>query len=242
MKAEFSGGAAVFEKVEFRGETTDFSRIIATSFVVDGAEFTSVPDFRHAVFENTPYLSDIKVKDLGKKQDDNAQKYRKLKELAIAAHDRQKELEFHGYELKAMRGVETTGFPLFLNYLYGGFSNFGQSVFRPFWILLIAWTIGFVSVLSYHGTLSEDPAIKQLWSDNREEVLLNAAKFSALTSIPFISLTRKERTRLYGSTFTNKERGVPPFWARLTITFQQILSIISLFLIGLALRNRFKIG
>ena len=63
-------------------------------------------------------------------------KFRKLKAMALAANDHEKDGEFFAGEMLAKRGTETrTFFGLLFNSLYWWLSDFGQSYVRPlFWL------------------------------------------------------------------------------------------------------------
>jgi len=65
------------------------------------------------------------------KRHGDAARYRKLKAMAIASSDHEKELEFFAHELRCKRGHETKGWASFLNSLYELTSNYGQSIWRP---------------------------------------------------------------------------------------------------------------
>ena len=114
------------------GGTADFSH----------NTFHQVPDFTSSIFDRPPDVSGMEVLALKKKwiwpwwkaDEDEGAKFRKLKAMALAANDHEKDGEFFAYEMLAKRGYDVANkgrFALFINWLYFTFSNFGQSYLRP---------------------------------------------------------------------------------------------------------------
>ena len=109
--------------------------------------FNKVPDFTSSIFDRPPDVSGVEVlafKGVNilelwswpcwKAEEDESAKFRKLKAMALAANDHEKDGEFFAYEMLAKRGHDEANkgrFALFLNWLYFTFSNFGQSYLRP---------------------------------------------------------------------------------------------------------------
>ena len=134
---------ARFKEIKI-GETATFA----------DAKFKTVPDFRDTSFGRPPEVSGMEVprptlerlkndknnpirkihlryfkctKDKG-----DAEKYRKLKSMALAAYDHEKDGEFFSYEMMAKRGWETKTFwGLTFNSFYYLLSDYGQSLTRP---------------------------------------------------------------------------------------------------------------
>ena len=162
----------------------------------------------------------------------DVQKYRKLKAMAIAAHDHEKNLEFFGYEMMAKRGVETTsGLGLFLNVAYDVLSQYGRSYLRPLgWMLVSLLAFGALNIALTGGHI----AFAFVYS------LKNAVPFVG-TLAPFVSLPEGYEG-WYAETFNEiwkSGRAYIDIMAAAAIA-QQIIGLVLLFLLLLALRNRFR--
>ena len=175
-RADF--GLATFERVvqfdgaAFTGEA-DFNAVSGKrAFSMAGARFERVPDFIQAHFEEAPRLDNVYVKPpqgLERLKEAEAQslfaRWRALKRLAIQAHDTDRELEFNAQEIRAERAASRWPIPnkahgwkiwlrLFFGWLYGVFSNYGRSLFRP----LVAWAIGILAFAAFY--LSQTDAMQ----------------------------------------------------------------------------------
>ncbi|CAN0587603.1 unnamed protein product, partial [Ectocarpus sp. 12 AP-2014] len=126
---------------------------------IDHIELDRIPDFRQSQFSRPPDVSRILFPEPGLRVNslldwrqtsatkryfflfstavnkDDVQKLRKLKAMALAANDHEKDGEFFAYEMMAKRGVEhTTFWQLLFNTIYLKVSFYGQSYLRP-----LAW-------------------------------------------------------------------------------------------------------
>ena len=124
-----------------------------------------MPDFTDSKFDRPPDVSGMEVLAFKTKwiwpwwkaKEDEGAKFRKLKAMALAANDHEKDGEFFAYEMLAKRGCEAGSkgpVALFLNWLYFTFSNFGQSYLRP----LIAMFISYFSFGIYYCLLYTSPS------------------------------------------------------------------------------------
>lgn len=134
----------------------DFPRQVSFErLTVDGSarftecNFEEIPDFRKAQFGRTPEVSHMNVpapkldiyRDIFKACADKTavEKLRKLKSMAIHAHDHDAAHMFFAYEMMAKKGTETIEFfPLLVNSLYGTLSGYGRSLVRPIVALIIS--------------------------------------------------------------------------------------------------------
>ena len=134
-----------------------------------------VPDFRDAKFECPPEVSGMEVPrpilDISHKKIQrripnknhifsfkctrdpiSADKYRKLKAMALVAHDHEKDGEFFACEMMAKRGWETKDFwGLLFNSFYYALSDYGQSIVRPakwMWRSFLAFTAFYLILIS----------------------------------------------------------------------------------------------
>jgi hypothetical protein len=163
-------GPAWFAGVQFRGEAgflqasfegyTTFARarfdhqavfhaIEAKSvFSLADTAFLAVPDFIQAHFVEAPRLDNSRIpQNLQKTNDtDLAARWRALKRLAIQGYDHAREQDFFKGELRARRWMEDKPWHgvFIFGLLYGWLSDFGRSLWRPFW-----WWV--VSVVAFAG-------------------------------------------------------------------------------------------
>lgn len=234
--------SAVFDHSTFENTadffTTDFKGPLGLAYT----QFDHVPDFRYAKFETLLSLHGVVVNYQHHEfwapllwyhvrraaNRDDVVKYRRLKELAKKTEDHKAEQLFFAYELKAERMYSLKlGVPLALNYLYQLFSDFGHSVARPFLYLIASWLI-----FSGVYLLKADQA-KACFFD----ALLNAMGFSASQLVPFLGAAKgigeSAKTALFGSDY--------PGWLSPFMMLEGVIGLAFIFLIGLGLRNMFRI-
>ncbi len=242
-RASFAGS------IEFRGEfrrSVDLSSCtVAGNATFAGSRFAEIPDFTDAKFDRPPEVAGMsvprpKLNWLGLTHDPrDVLKLRKLKSMALSAHDHEKDGDFFAAEMLAKRGTETKGFlGLAFNTAYWWLSDFGQSFGRP-----VCWWIA--SWAAFSGLNA------WLLSSIREVGLQNW-QFSA-----FLSL--KNSIPLLGSLFrfapapeghvswfqryydTLEEHPATVDWLIGLGVVQNIFGGVLLFLFLLALRNRFRL-
>ncbi|NQU59276.1 MAG: pentapeptide repeat-containing protein [Rhodospirillales bacterium] len=233
--AAFIGGSAHFEKAKFIGGCADFSGAkFDFPVYLQGARFTQVPDFRHTTLAAHFTLHDVRVSfwdDAERnsyflkqaKKPDDADKLRRLKELASNAKDHEREQDFFASELRAKRFHEAMGASLIWSYLYEWCSDFGRSTFRPILLLFSIW-----GVFGWGYWLLADGPCKSF---------ADGLRFSFATMPPFVAASRtalsEARENLYGT-----EVGV---LVDALAFIEGYIGLAPIFLIGLALRNRFRI-
>ncbi len=151
---------------------------------------------------------------------DDASRFRRLKELAEINRDHQAALTYHANELRALRWVKSSIPASILDAAFSWASDYGQSVWRPIRAFLIMdlFFFGFY-VSSSNGN----------W--------IEAAKIVAANSLPFLTYSRVVQTESIQAMYGNQ---IPNCVTALTFA-QGIGSVIFLFLLGLGLRNRFRI-
>ncbi len=251
--AQFSGGT-FFTKANFLGNTIFLGAQFKQQSLFINLKFNDKShapptDFRQTDFNRPPLVTDFpselsqfitanknRERDRGFYKDCE-DKFRELKKLAEGNNNHQKSLEFYACELYCQR--RTTGGlrnpKNWVSYLYGLFSGYGLSLWRPTILWFVVMLLGFVSqaVLDEKTSISFSPA-----------AIERAAFYISPSIPPFVNtpLYQKEvRHRLY----PNKDKqyqGQLPMRNRLIRFMQTLVTFVSLFFIGLALRNRFKIG
>jgi len=234
---------ARFTKARFEGAADFRIANFQSAVYLDGACCKQVPDFRYTKQERHFTLHGVEVDYAVHKNDrgfllgvackraadiSDADKFRRLKELAMQAKDHDREQAFFANELKAKRFYETKDFGgLAWSYLYEWFSDFGRSVSLPALWLVLTW---FVFGAGY-WLASPVKALGALM------VLGNGLKLSASVLVPFVAAARtsyrEAKEALYGP-----DTGL---LLDMFVIFEGILGLAFVFLIGLALRNRFRI-
>lgn len=209
------------------------------------SSFAEVPDFRDAKFDRPPDVANMdvprpKLKGWNGRAVDtqDVAKFRKLKAMALAANDHEKDGEFFAGEMLAKRGTETTGFfGLLFNTIYWWLSDFGQSFVLPLLWLGVSF-LSFAAACLYliRGALT--------WTDR----LWFAADYSFRNMLPlFGSLFRfapapKDHVSWYQKTYEKLATGGVDIDRLISLGIaQSLIGTVLLFLFLLALRNKFRL-
>ena len=157
---------------------------------------------------------------------DDGQRLRRLKEIAETNKDQGRALEYKILEMQAARFYTTPTTHLPLEFIYWMLGDYGRSLIRPFWWLVLSWFV----LASMYVSLGTRTYQSQLTD-------LAGLTLSARQILPFLPSGSDAMTSakeiLYGDHF--------PDHFFLIAFAQTIFSGILIFLIGLALRNRFRI-
>jgi len=246
-------GNIYFNAIHFK--IASFLRLkVSGTASFDDSKFDFVPDFRDTVFERPPEVAEMIVPEpamIPKEKwwhlsramhRDDVAKYRKLKAMALAANDHEKDGEFFAYEMMAKRGYETKSFGgLLFSTIYWVLSDYGQSFMRPLKAMvasLVGFFVGYVAILlSYISSMT-------VWWD--------ALKFSAIHSfqnaVPifgtFFRFAAKPegKSGFYAETYAKLTTDNGAFeWLYWGGVIQSIFGAVLLFLFLLALRNKFRL-
>ncbi len=236
-------GRAVFDLPSSAAKLQSFN-LHSASF--DGpltlrGDLSVIPDLRATRYAHQVELSDLKVKlprvwqglglppKLSRVAEDpqDGARLRRLKEIAETNKDHQAALRFSADENRAKRWIETSWFGSVLDMAFSAFSDYGQNILRPFVALIVLTAVS----MGLYKTLATETSAAG-WTGWAQGAVLSASN-----SLPFLPQSRDLRedalTALYG---TDSSSCVDA----LMIT-QGVLSFIFLFLIGLGLRNRFRL-
>jgi hypothetical protein len=151
---------------------------------------------------------------------EDASRLRRLKEIAESNRDHAQALSFHADEMRAKRWGEIGIFASVLDAAFDALSNYGQSIWRPLFGLIILITLLTDIYARFAGA-------------NRIDMI----KFTVANSLPFLISSRQFSIDSMKTLFGDP---VPDYISFLTMG-QGVLTVIFLFLIGLGLRNRFRI-
>lgn len=248
-------GNASFKQASFDDQTTfegarfheiaDFTGIeVARSCSLSSVVFSQIPKLNQADFKQAPDLDGIAwplPSMFARGVAANAAKYRALKRIAIQGHDYEREhMAFVG-ELRSRRLTEDgwTSAGLWLGMAYDLISDCGRSVWRPF-VLWLATIVLFAAVylgLAVCSTASPSPVPP---CANGVVQSLSISTKNALVVLGGDSATRLSGA--YACLFGGDTS--PPAPASLAFVeslLQRPLSAVLLFLVLLAIRNRFRI-
>lgn len=205
-----------------------------------GNQFNCIPDFTNTKLSHHLNLSDFNIKpnmvNSGKflgllnktsiKDEDDIDRIRRLKELAEDNKHHSLALDLHVEEMRSKRWTQTTSKrTLFVELLFKILGDYGRSVQAP-----ILWFMGicaFFTPIYYFNSTAKFP----YWSE--------ALLYSLSQMLYLLPTSRTGRTELAKQLFTSTE-DIPNivFFASWC---QSLISIILIFLLGLTLRNRFRI-
>lgn len=213
---------ADFSAVEFSGAADFSSAIFKGPVNLEMASFDIIPDFRRTTLSAHFTFSNMFLNQNSSGDPIAADKLRRLKELAIASKDHERELAFFADELRATRINHKFG-PRYISYLYEYCSDFGRSILRPFIGLLVTWLLFGIGYF--------------LASTNPPNNLTEGLTLSAATLVPFVAASRATMADAREALFWPEASG----WVNTAAFIEGFIGIIFIFLIGLALRNRFRI-
>lgn len=184
-------------------------------------------------------------------------KFRALRGMAEQGNDHVSALRFNADEIAARRfwvdePVGRNASRFWLGWLYQFVSDYGRSILRP--LIGLFAVVATFAALFYAGAQPDDP--KTPWtrechqSVNREELKLQptdkvteAISLSIRNALIFDRSDTSRRTYgcLYGLVDNGRSGAIPTWVGKLSL-LESLLSAIFLFLIGLALRNMFRLG
>jgi len=159
------------------------------------------------------------------RNEDDVSCFRRLKQLAIESKDHLLEQDFFRKEQLAARFWETKGIALLPGFLYEWLSDFGRSILRPTVFLACVFLI---SACAYY------------WMANPQSRTSEAAIVFSAAQLFGISPWASE-AKNFGLALLFGKLEFVPFGVQIIALTESILSVVSLFLIGLGLRNRFRL-
>lgn len=207
---------------------------------IRNVQFVDVPDFRSTAFsqhlslDNIFYDADIQYLSLGPikihlnrcRYSENAYKLQRLKDLAKENGNHSLALKLHADELRTRRWNQTMAFPSIIDAIYDEFCEYGQSIWRPTRYLIYC-TLLFALIY-----LSLSP--KSATEIDYAGYLL----FSISNSIPFLAISRNVRDSSLNNLFDGSDLSSVLY---ALLSAQGLIAAILLFLVGLGLRNHFRI-
>lgn len=207
-----------------------------------------VPDFTSTKTTNQVVLQELEYKlqregswfkeqaiDIG-----DIARLRRLKEIAENNKDHAAALRFHADEMRAKRWHEMGFGASLLDMCFSGLSNYGQSILRPFSALCTLMFTMALYAVGFAFPISLTPKDYTQWLSNTLTInfstWLYGFELAISSALPFISSSRN----------VNKTAGealldiLPSYFGAVSLVYGG-LCFLFLFLIGLGLRNRFRI-
>jgi uncharacterized protein YjbI with pentapeptide repeats len=151
----------------------------------------------------------------------------RLKELAENNKHHELALRFHADEHRARRWKTMGLLSSFIDMAFSAVCNYGQSIKRPFLI----WLATIPIFALFYAKLS---IVLDYTCTSVSEIMI----FSATNSLPFITSSKAIREATLKQLF---DMEAPLNSISLVVMSQGIVSVIFIFLIGLGLRNRFRL-
>lgn len=231
-----SGALSIMNRCIFHGPVEFKGTVFESPFDFQDIKFKYVPDLRLMKMNNHFSMDGMEVASIetyDKSHDrkiyrDLSDKYRRLKELAITAKDHDREFEYFANEMRAKRYYERKWYKKSLNYLYEYFSDFGQSVGKPVYYLVLVW----LNFGMLYALLSPAFCTLPYW-----DRIKYAFKLSAQNILPLMPVSRGSFQKTYEKLFGADLH----VWVDALLLVEGVFGVILLFLIGLGLRNRFRL-
>ncbi|QYJ95067.1 hypothetical protein [Shewanella spartinae] len=158
-------------------------------------------------------------------------KIRRFKELAEQNKDHDRAIEFHAIELSSRRWKKNRVLKSLPDLAYSLMSDYGRSIARPV-ILFILASLSLASlftVSAYSSVKDRSLDVITTFGCSIELVMSN--------SLPFLNVAKDLRTHAIEQLFKDSL----PYYYGVSMIIYSTLSMTLLFLIGLAIRNRFKL-
>ncbi len=241
-----------FVGARFSGDVSFCAATCKSTFLLYEANFAVVPDFTLANFPAPPVLDHVEIERSplwnSKANSDHPAAYRALKRMAIAAHDRDREMDFFAGEMRATRFVSDHPWPwtngwassgrFWVGMAYDLFSDFGRSMVRPLlcWLATVLLAAGF-----YLGQANDSGRCANL--DLRTSPSVEALQLALRNGLIVLYSGDESAHRIHGCLYGMVGKTETPYVPASVSTVtavQKFFSLLFIFLIGLALRNMLK--
>jgi hypothetical protein len=159
----------------------------------------------------------------------------KLKEIAEDNKDHHKVLELHAKEMRARRWHTMGRRASITDWMYEFFSNYGQSMSRPIYSLG-ALILSFSLIFQYLAQ-DKESSIKGVFERIINISYWDSLVFSTVNSFSILSIQKAAQKDYIATYLSDLNYSL----VNTLVGLEGFLALPCLFLIGLALRNRFKI-
>ncbi len=229
-------GPMHFSPKEFKGDLSFRTARFDDVLILEG-NYSSPPDLRSTTTKGHVDLHDLTIEKATKGQSNTERqtraKFGRLKELAEGNRHHDAALRFFAEERRALKRSGDLGKGALFETIYDGLCDYGQSIGRPS-LFLLGNFILFIIVYFGIAVLETNSEIDR----NYIFCLLANSFFASFSNvIPFLSKAFEFQPDIFADLF-----GEPiPLTVDLARFVQGVISLLLLFLIGLGLRNRFRI-
>jgi hypothetical protein len=256
-------GLANFSRASFPARASFEAIRSEVSFSVADAKFSGVPNFVDATFCEAPRLDNVKVAQCDWHRGDREMiaYYRKLRAMAIAGHDHEREREFFVNELRARRGHLDRPWSgrYLVGLLYGILSDYGRNMGRPAALWLFSFCLGWAWYYWQHlkaageklptfGSFASRDFLRSECIAGKGLAILKAGFLSLKYSLVIVPWDKSEQLAgsaacLFGVVDMDGH-SIPNFTdSVLIVSFAQAgLSVVILFLLALTIRNYLRLG
>lgn len=205
--------------------------------VVLKGHFAKAPDLRSTIMQGHVDLQHLTIKDRppdpGKVNEegpkvakDKEAILRRLKELAEGSRHHEAALNFFALERRAKRWHQLSKAASALEWVYDALSQYGQSIGRPILGLVVTLAV-FAALYAFASDTGQPHGL----------LAANAALASVTNTLPFVPAALDIRREVFDDLFI---RDVPEIVQAVRL-LNGLLGFVFLFLIGLGLRNRFRL-
>jgi uncharacterized protein YjbI with pentapeptide repeats len=252
-------GMTIFREVRFTGVATFHAARFGKTVSFRRSDWGAVPDFIGTAWKDGVAVADFEQlqtklnkgeldwRDPSTSDPESLTDHlQALRKMARDADDRPRELDYFALELQARYQGKGLGAwaKRFLVGLYGGLSNHGRGVGRPFWWLVGLWALsaliyGVLAVGDW-SVLSKDRLFALTYGvlpDVDWSLWDNALLFSLVNALPPLGASSWVRESILKASYCEEVRSLVGFIA----VGEGVIGLILLFLIALGLRNRFRL-
>lgn len=219
-----------------------FARTIFRSIVFFSISFIKLPDFSRAVFQEVPKIDEELLPKLENKKEiktGDENKFRFLKDYFLKQNNHQKEMKYFELEMIA-KEKGSYGFKKVLYFLYSTIGSYGNSMAKPFYFLILSgiiFSFNFVSSIKFFSLSacfsSRIDAVNAL-------IVRNSEMIDQIGTALTISFTRTIFP-LVGLDYLTSSKSNFYVSHPFLLVVQSIISLVLLFLVGLGIKNEFKI-
>ncbi|GAW85494.1 conserved hypothetical protein [Bathymodiolus platifrons methanotrophic gill symbiont] len=234
-EAEFENSDMMFEYCEFKGDVSFRSlkgsdklnglsfrnSIFNKSLDISDNSFNCIPNLSNTKLTNQVSLDRMKVNHPNTYKKGDGESLCRLKEIAEDNKSYQQALDIHVMEMRAKRCECESKPSRILDCFFDKLCVYGQSISRPTICLLVSIAVSW----GFYGYCS---------NLNME----NSFLYSLSQALPFVSAGRTSENYNFNKLFTC---GTVQEWMYFFSLIQGLFSFVFLFLIGLGLRNRFRL-
>ncbi|WP_293267690.1 pentapeptide repeat-containing protein [Neptunomonas sp.] len=236
-RAQFLGSANFSGLNEASAITSLYFRHCTFNHSLDlsGNRFICIPDLTNTKLTHQVSLDglvcEFRLNEKGIPDPKDGERLCRLKEIAEANKNHEQALNFHIEEMRVKRPKLSGWLNKKIDKYFDAVSEYGRSIIKPLHWLIRSW---YVFGLIYSCISIGLNPMKPWW-----EHFGNGFLYAAAQVVPFVAAGRESSRESINALF-GKDTDTPNWLFTISLT-QGLISFLLIFLIGLALRNRFRI-